>query len=153
MKEKLRFLGLDVHAETIAVAIAEPDGEVRSLGKALIELFRAIYLFAKWPIKPAIRKGETELPEKSGFYEQVTGVKCFLFFFFKALLSLCLCCCWLWLFRVVVLHRVSIRTLSEPFVALCRVGVRRRSRCCQFSAGLVKAQRDTQSSGRGVEQR
>jgi transposase len=25
-------LGLDVHAETIAVAIAEPDGEVRSLG-------------------------------------------------------------------------------------------------------------------------
>jgi transposase len=32
MREKLRFLGLDVHAETIAVAIAEPDGEVRSLG-------------------------------------------------------------------------------------------------------------------------
>ncbi len=32
MKEKVRFLGLDVHAETIAVAIAEPDGDVRSLG-------------------------------------------------------------------------------------------------------------------------
>src|SRR5487761_1141988 len=32
MKETLRFLGLDVHAETIAVAIAEPDGSVRSLG-------------------------------------------------------------------------------------------------------------------------
>jgi transposase len=32
MREKLRFLGLDVHAETIAAAIAEPDGEVRSLG-------------------------------------------------------------------------------------------------------------------------
>jgi transposase len=32
MQEKLRFLGLDVHAETIAVAVAEPDGEVRSLG-------------------------------------------------------------------------------------------------------------------------
>ncbi len=31
MKEKLRFLGLDVHAETIAVAVAEPEGEVRSL--------------------------------------------------------------------------------------------------------------------------
>ena len=30
MKEKLRFLGLDVHAETIAVAVAEPEGEVRS---------------------------------------------------------------------------------------------------------------------------
>jgi transposase len=32
MREKLRFLGLDVHAETIAVAVAGPDGEVRSLG-------------------------------------------------------------------------------------------------------------------------
>jgi hypothetical protein len=30
--KKVRFLGLDVHAETIAVAIAEPDGELRSLG-------------------------------------------------------------------------------------------------------------------------
>ena len=28
----VRFVGLDVHAETIAVAIAEPSGEVRSLG-------------------------------------------------------------------------------------------------------------------------
>jgi transposase len=32
MREKLRFLGLDVHAETIAAAMAEPDGEMRSLG-------------------------------------------------------------------------------------------------------------------------
>lgn len=30
--KKVRFLGLDVHAETIAVAVAEIDGEVRSLG-------------------------------------------------------------------------------------------------------------------------
>ena len=29
---KVRFLGLDVHADTIAAAVAEPDGEVRSLG-------------------------------------------------------------------------------------------------------------------------
>jgi transposase len=29
---KVRFLGLDVHADTIAVAVAEPDGEVRPLG-------------------------------------------------------------------------------------------------------------------------
>jgi transposase len=29
---KIRFLGLDVHADTIAVAVAEPDGEVRSIG-------------------------------------------------------------------------------------------------------------------------
>src|SRR5256886_10933325 len=27
-----RFVGLDVHAATIAVAVAEPDGEVRSVG-------------------------------------------------------------------------------------------------------------------------
>jgi transposase len=32
MTTKLRYLGLDVHAETIAVAIAEPNGEVRSVG-------------------------------------------------------------------------------------------------------------------------
>ena len=32
MREKLRFLGLDVHAETITIAVAEPDGSVRSLG-------------------------------------------------------------------------------------------------------------------------
>ena len=29
---KIRFVGLDVHADTIAVAVAEPDGEFRSLG-------------------------------------------------------------------------------------------------------------------------
>jgi transposase len=28
----VRFLGLDVHADTIVVAVAEPDGEVRALG-------------------------------------------------------------------------------------------------------------------------
>ena len=27
-----RFVGLDVHADSIAVAVAEPSGEVRSLG-------------------------------------------------------------------------------------------------------------------------
>ncbi len=29
---KVRFIGLDVHADTIAVAVAEPDGDVRSMG-------------------------------------------------------------------------------------------------------------------------
>src|SRR6266849_3637211 len=32
MEKDSRFVGLDVHAETIAVAVAEPGGEVRSLG-------------------------------------------------------------------------------------------------------------------------
>jgi len=30
--KNVRFVGLDVHAETIAVAVAESGGEVRSLG-------------------------------------------------------------------------------------------------------------------------
>jgi transposase len=30
--KKVRFIGLDVHADTIAVAVAEPHGEVRSMG-------------------------------------------------------------------------------------------------------------------------
>ena len=29
---KIRFIGLDVHAGTIAIAVAEPTGEVRSIG-------------------------------------------------------------------------------------------------------------------------
>ena len=29
---KIRFVGLDLHTETIAVAVAEPGGDVRSLG-------------------------------------------------------------------------------------------------------------------------
>jgi len=32
MEKHSRFVGLDVHAETIAVAVAEPSGEVRALG-------------------------------------------------------------------------------------------------------------------------
>jgi hypothetical protein len=33
--KNVRFIGLDVHAETIAVAVAEPCGEVRRLGTIL----------------------------------------------------------------------------------------------------------------------
>ena len=29
---KIRFVGMDVHADTIAVAVAEPGGELRSVG-------------------------------------------------------------------------------------------------------------------------
>jgi transposase len=30
--KRIKFVGLDVHAETISVAVAEQDGEIRSLG-------------------------------------------------------------------------------------------------------------------------
>ena len=50
MKEKVRFLGLDVHAETIAVAVAEPDGEVRSLGTIAnrVESIRKLLIRPRW---------------------------------------------------------------------------------------------------------
>jgi transposase len=32
MGKGIRFVGLDVHADSIAASIAEPDGEVRRLG-------------------------------------------------------------------------------------------------------------------------
>ena len=32
MKRDIRFVGLDVHAETISVAVAEPGEQVRSIG-------------------------------------------------------------------------------------------------------------------------
>ena len=56
MKEKLRFLGLDVHTETIAVAIAEPDGEVRS------------------PEKSEPRRVDTQAGEEIGFGGAVAGL-------------------------------------------------------------------------------
>jgi len=33
--KNIRYVGLDVHAETIAVAVAEPGGEIRDLGIVL----------------------------------------------------------------------------------------------------------------------
>src|ERR1700685_3551174 len=78
MREKLRFLGLDVHAETIAVAVAEPDGEVRSLGtianreEAIRKLIKRLGTGA--PVRACYEAGPT------GFvlYWQLTqlGVEC-----------------------------------------------------------------------------
>jgi transposase len=34
-RKATRFVGLDVHAQTISVAIAEKNGEVRSIGNIL----------------------------------------------------------------------------------------------------------------------
>jgi hypothetical protein len=34
---KIRFVGLDVHADTIAVAVAEPGQEIRSISKMQLQ--------------------------------------------------------------------------------------------------------------------
>ena len=54
--KKVRFIGLDVHAETIAVAIAEPTGEVRSVG-VIPNRPASIRTLVTIPIRPeSIRK-------------------------------------------------------------------------------------------------
>jgi len=40
--KSVRFVGLDVHADTIAVAVAETDGEVHSLGTIPKESLRKL---------------------------------------------------------------------------------------------------------------
>ena len=88
---------------------------------------------ARTVICPTARTDEASLPggacfsdfffphDWSAFYEQVTGVKSCLFFLHSAVVSLSL------LLLVMVVSRCcsppcSIRTLSKPFVALCRLG-------------------------------
>src|SRR5260370_12641553 len=93
---------------------------------ACLEKRHALMNLRKLSVRFSSRYGECWLPQLR-FYEQVTSVK---WFFLHSVLAFAVVCCGM--FRVVVLHRVSIRTLSEPFVALCPVGVRRRRRCCQF---------------------
>ena len=84
------------------------------------------------------------MPEKSSFYEQVIHVKGFLFFFSG------LFCCSVVVGPRIVLHRVSIRTLSEPLVALCRLGSEGEVDAASYRTASFRAQPDTQSSGRGV---
>ena len=55
MPNKMRYLGLDVHADTIAVAIAEPDGSVRELGTIRNRPEAVRKLFAKLGAAASLR--------------------------------------------------------------------------------------------------
>src|SRR6202161_3499757 len=76
--KNVRFIGLDVHAETIAVAVAEPGGEVRSLGvipNRPASIRRMINQLG--PVDP-LRGGYRAGPPGYVVYWQLTalGVKC-----------------------------------------------------------------------------
>jgi transposase len=78
MQKKVRFLGLDVHAETISVAIAEPDGEVRSLGVIANRAESVRRLVKKLGPVPQLRACYEAGPTGYVLYWQLTelGVEC-----------------------------------------------------------------------------
>lgn len=75
---KIRFLGLDVHADTITVAVAEPDGEVRSLGPIPNHLESIRKLVAKLGPAKALKACYEAGPCGYVLYWQLTalGVAC-----------------------------------------------------------------------------
>lgn len=80
MKEATRFVGLDVHAESIAVAVAEDgrDGEVRSLGKIPNRLESVRRLIQKLGGAKRLRVCYEAGPTGFALYWQLTklGVEC-----------------------------------------------------------------------------
>jgi len=76
---KIRFIGLDVHADTISVAVAEPDnGEVRSLGVILNQPEHIRKLFRKLGPAEHLQACYEAGPTGYGLYWQLTelGVNC-----------------------------------------------------------------------------
>jgi transposase len=76
---KVRFIGLDVHADTISVAVAEPDkGEVRSLGVIPNQREQIRKLFGRLGPAEYLQACYEAGPTGYGLYWQLTelGVKC-----------------------------------------------------------------------------
>ena len=75
---KIRFIGLDVHAQTIAVAVAEPNGEVRSLGAIPNRLESIRKLMAKVGPAKQLKACYEAGPTGYVLYWQLTqlGVRC-----------------------------------------------------------------------------
>jgi transposase len=71
---KIRFVGLDVHADTIAVAVAEPNGEVRSLGTIPNRLESIRRLVAKLGPPQHLRACYEAGPTGYVLYWQLTGL-------------------------------------------------------------------------------
>jgi len=74
MRKPTRFVGLDVHAETIAVAVAEPDGEVRSLGTIPNEAEAVRKLIRRLGPASSLRVCYEAGPCGYGLYWQLTGL-------------------------------------------------------------------------------
>jgi transposase len=76
--KKVRFVGLDVHAATIAVAVAEPSGEVRSLGVIPNRAESIRKLVRKLGAPEQLRACYEAGPTGYALYWQLTelGVKC-----------------------------------------------------------------------------
>lgn len=72
--KKLRFLGLDVHAETIAVAVAEPEGAVRSVGVIPNRLEAVRRLVKKLGPAEQLRACYEAGPTGYALYWQLTGL-------------------------------------------------------------------------------
>lgn len=74
----VRFIGMDVHAQTISVAVAEPGGEVRSLGAIANRIEAVRRLIKKFGEPRQLRACYEAGPTGYALYWQLTqlGVKC-----------------------------------------------------------------------------
>ena len=71
---KVRFIGLDVHADTIAAAVAEPDGEVRPLGIIPNRLESIRKMVAKLGLVNQLKACYEAGPTGYVLYWQLTGL-------------------------------------------------------------------------------